>query len=84
MYRACAKLGHSSAGISRVRAAQKSSSFCLNCLSREGWRIYTVEVYLQERRAHFDEGRSKRSIARDFGFACGSVDKMCAFPVPPG
>ena len=41
-------------------------------------------VYLQVRRAHFDEGRSKRSIARDFGLARGTVDKMCAFAVPPG
>lgn len=55
-----AKLDHSSAGISPVRAAQKSSTFCPCCLIREGWRIYTVEVYLQVRRAHFDEGRSKR------------------------
>ena len=43
-----------------------------------------MEVYLQVRRAHFDEGRSKRSIARDFGLARGTVDKMCAFAVPPG
>ena len=43
-----------------------------------------MEVYLQVRRAHFDEGRSKRSIARDFGLARGTVDKMCAFPSPPG
>ena len=43
-----------------------------------------MEVYLQVRRAHFDAGYSKRSIARDFGLARGTVDKMCAFPVPPG
>ena len=42
-----------------------------------------MEVYLQVRRAHFDEGRSKRSIARDFGLARGTIDKMCAFSVPP-
>ena len=43
-----------------------------------------MELYLQVRRAHFDEGRSKRSIARDFGLVRGTVDKMCAFPMPPG
>ena len=43
-----------------------------------------MEVYLQVRLAHFDERRSKRSIARDFGLARGTVDKMCAFAMPPG
>ncbi len=43
-----------------------------------------MEVYLQVRRAHFDDDRSKRSIARDFVLAHGTVDRMCAFAVPPG
>ena len=43
-----------------------------------------MEVYLAVRRAHFDEGRSKRSIVRDFGLARGTVDKMCAYSSPPG
>ena len=46
--------------------------------------IYTVDLYLKVRRAHFQDGRSGRQIARDFGISRDSVAKMQAYSEPPG
>jgi transposase len=46
--------------------------------------IYTVELYLKVRRAHFQDGLSGRKIARDFGISRDSVSKMLAYSEPPG
>jgi len=43
-----------------------------------------VELYLLVRQSVFTEGRSRRETARLFGVARKTVDKMCAFSVPPG
>lgn len=51
---------------------------------REGLEIYTVEMYLKVRRAHFHDGLSERAIARDFGISRDSVAKMLAYSEPPG
>ena len=52
--------------------------------SREGLEIYTVEMYLKVRRAHFHDGLSDRAIARDFGISRDSVVKMLTYSEPPG
>ncbi len=46
--------------------------------------IYTVELYLKVRHAHFQDGLSGRQIARDFGISRDSVAKMLAYSEPPG
>ena len=46
--------------------------------------IYTVDLYLKVRRAHFQDGLSGRQIARDFGLSRDSVAKMLAYSEPPG
>jgi len=51
---------------------------------REGLEIYTVEMYLKVRRAHFHDGLSERAIARDFGISRDSVAKMLEYSEPPG
>lgn len=43
-----------------------------------------VDIYLLVRQSVFIEGRSRRETARIFGIARQTVDKMCAFSVPPG
>jgi transposase len=43
-----------------------------------------VDLYLLVRRSVFVEGRSRRETACLFGIARKTVDKMCAFSVPPG
>ncbi len=43
-----------------------------------------MELYLKVRRAHFHDGLSGRSIARDFGISRDSVAKMLAYSEPPG
>jgi transposase len=47
-------------------------------------RIFTVDLYLKVRRAHFQDGLSGRQIARDFGISRDSVSKMLAYSEPPG
>ena len=46
--------------------------------------IYTVDLYLKVRRAHFQDGLSGRQIARDFGLSRDSVAKMLTYSEPPG
>jgi transposase len=46
--------------------------------------MYAVEVYAAVRQFVFIEGNSKRKAARVFGLARETVDKICAFSVPPG
>jgi len=46
--------------------------------------IFTVDLYLKVRRAHFEDGLSGRQIARDFGISRDSVAKMLAYSEPPG
>jgi len=43
-----------------------------------------VEIYGRVRRAVLVEGRSQRSVARDFGLSRTTVQKMLRFAVPPG
>jgi len=46
--------------------------------------IFTVDLYLRVRHAHFEEELSGRQIARDFGISRDSVAKMLAYSQPPG
>ena len=46
--------------------------------------MYTVELYARVRRAALIEGKSQRTVARDFGLARKTVRKMLAYSVPPG
>ncbi|WP_370231417.1 IS21 family transposase [Cognatishimia sp.] len=46
--------------------------------------MFTVELYLKVRHAHFEEGLSGRQISRDFGISRDSVAKMLAYSEPPG
>jgi transposase len=46
--------------------------------------MYAVEVYAAVRQFVFVDGNSKRKAARVFGLARETVDKICAFSVPPG
>ena len=43
-----------------------------------------MEIYLKVRHAHFEEGLSRRQIARDFGISRDTVSKMLAYSEPPG
>ncbi len=53
-------------------------------LNREGLGIYTVDLYLKVRQAHFQDGLSGRQISRDFGISRDSVAKMLRYSEPPG
>ena len=46
--------------------------------------MYTVELYARVRRAVLVEGRSRRAVAREFGLARKTIDKMLRYSVPPG
>jgi transposase len=43
-----------------------------------------VELYRKVRLAYFQDGQSKRAIARRFGISRDSVDKIIVYSVPPG
>src|SRR5271157_4634278 len=46
--------------------------------------MYQVEIYGRIRRAVLVEGRSQRSVAREFGVARETVRKMLGYSIPPG
>jgi transposase len=46
--------------------------------------MYTVELYARVRRAALVEGKSQRTVAREFGLARKTVRKMLAYSAPPG
>lgn len=46
--------------------------------------MFAVERYAAVRDFVFVQGRSRREAARVFGISRTTVDKMCAFSVPPG
>ena len=46
--------------------------------------MYQVEIYGRIRRAVLVEGRSQRSVAREFGVARTTVRKMLGYSIPPG
>ncbi|MCH9802312.1 IS21 family transposase [bacterium] len=43
-----------------------------------------MELYRKVRLAYFQDGQSKRAIARRFGISRDSVDKIIVYSVPPG
>src|SRR5260370_32543048 len=46
--------------------------------------MYSVELYGRVRRAVLVEGKSERTVAREFGIARETVRKMLRYSVPPG
>src|SRR5664279_4037906 len=46
--------------------------------------MYTVELYARVRRAALIEGKSQRTVAREFGLARKTVRKMLEYSAPPG
>jgi transposase len=47
-------------------------------------RMFKVELYGRVRRAVLVEGRSQRAVAREFGIARKTIQKMLRYAVPPG
>src|ERR1022692_1806453 len=47
-------------------------------------RMFKVELYGRVRRAVLVEGRSQRAVAREFGVARKTIQKMLRYSVPPG
>ena len=47
-------------------------------------RMFKVELYGRVRRAVLVEGRSQRGVAREFGIARKTIQKMLRYSVPPG
>ena len=43
-----------------------------------------MELYARVRRAALIEGKSQRTVAREFGLARKTVRKMLAYSAPPG
>src|SRR5450631_235049 len=46
--------------------------------------MYLVEIYGRIRRAVLVEGRSQRSVAREFGLARVTIRKMLGYSIPSG
>jgi transposase len=46
--------------------------------------MYSVELYGRVRRAVIVEGKSRREVAREFGIARKTINKMLAYSIPPG
>ena len=46
--------------------------------------IFTVEIYLRVRRSYYQDGLSRREIARQFGIRRDSVRKILTYSEPPG
>ena len=46
--------------------------------------MFKVELYGRVRRAVLVEGRSQRAVAREFGIARKTIQKMLRYSVPPG
>jgi transposase len=46
--------------------------------------MFQVEIYGRVRRAVLVEGRSRRSVAREFGISRKTIEKMLRYSVPPG
>jgi hypothetical protein len=47
-------------------------------------RMFQVELYRRVRRAVLVEGRSQRAVAREFGIARKTIQKMLRYSIPPG
>ncbi len=46
--------------------------------------MYAVEVYATVRQLVFNEGKSRREVARLLGLSRDTVRKMCRYAAPPG
>ena len=46
--------------------------------------MFAVEVYATVRQLVFNEGKSRREVARLLGLSRDTVRKMCRFSAPPG